>query len=305
MREKNAGAGATRVLTMSTLGFTVMFAVWLMFGILGIPIQQGVRPHRRPAGLDRPRSPCSTARSGGCRRACSPTGSAAARSVTFMLLLTAIPAYFVSQADSYGAAAGPGLPRRVRRQLLQRRHRLELGLVRRASARASRSASSAPATSAPRSPSSSAPAAHRRHRRAPPTSASSRAAGASSRSIYAVLLVVARGADLVHRPAPRPDAGPRPRLRRAAAARSADARLALQPLLRRGVRRLRRAGRLAAEVLRRQLRRQPADRGPAHRHLHLPGVPAAPGRRLVLRPLGRPPGHVLDVRGDDGDAPAS
>lgn len=31
--------GATRVLTMSTIAFTIMFAVWLMFGILGKPIQ--------------------------------------------------------------------------------------------------------------------------------------------------------------------------------------------------------------------------------------------------------------------------
>lgn len=27
-------AGSGRVLTMSTIGFTVMFAVWMMFGIL-------------------------------------------------------------------------------------------------------------------------------------------------------------------------------------------------------------------------------------------------------------------------------
>ena len=31
--------GAVRVLTMSTVAFTLMFAVWLMFGILGVPIQ--------------------------------------------------------------------------------------------------------------------------------------------------------------------------------------------------------------------------------------------------------------------------
>lgn len=31
---------AYRVLTLSTLGFTLMFAVWLMFGVLGIPIRQ-------------------------------------------------------------------------------------------------------------------------------------------------------------------------------------------------------------------------------------------------------------------------
>ncbi|MGV8845879.1 MFS transporter [Tessaracoccus sp.] len=32
-------AGANRVLTLSTIAFTLMFAVWLMFGILGKPIQ--------------------------------------------------------------------------------------------------------------------------------------------------------------------------------------------------------------------------------------------------------------------------
>lgn len=32
--------GSGRVLTMSTVGFTLMFAVWLMFGILGKPIQK-------------------------------------------------------------------------------------------------------------------------------------------------------------------------------------------------------------------------------------------------------------------------
>ena len=34
------GPGANRVLAMSTIDFTVMFAVWLMFGILGIEIQK-------------------------------------------------------------------------------------------------------------------------------------------------------------------------------------------------------------------------------------------------------------------------
>lgn len=32
--------GATRVLSLSTFAFTLMFAVWLMFGVLGIPIQK-------------------------------------------------------------------------------------------------------------------------------------------------------------------------------------------------------------------------------------------------------------------------
>ena len=32
------GKGAGRVMIMSTLAFTLMFAVWLMFGILGAPL---------------------------------------------------------------------------------------------------------------------------------------------------------------------------------------------------------------------------------------------------------------------------
>ena len=92
--------GATAVLVMSTLSFTVMFAVWLMFGILGVPIQKELKlsdPElawvsavavlngsmwRLPAGM-------LTDRIGG-------------RKVTLvMLAVTAIPAYFVAQARSY------------------------------------------------------------------------------------------------------------------------------------------------------------------------------------------------------------
>ncbi len=96
----DTGTGANRVLVMSTLAFTVMFAVWLMFGILGIEIQKELKltdielswvsavavlngsMWRLPAGI-------ITDRIGG-------------RKVTiFMLATTAIPAYFVSQATTY------------------------------------------------------------------------------------------------------------------------------------------------------------------------------------------------------------
>ena len=92
--------GAGRVGTMSTVAFTLMFAVWLMFGILGIPIQKELRLSdeelswiaavavlngsmwRLPAGI-------LTDRIGG-------------RKVTlFLLFATAIPAYLVSLANSY------------------------------------------------------------------------------------------------------------------------------------------------------------------------------------------------------------
>ncbi|HRW17751.1 MAG TPA: nitrate/nitrite transporter [Dermatophilaceae bacterium] len=96
----DTGAGATRVLTMSTLAFTVMFAVWLMFGILGVPIQKefGLSDvelswisavavlngsmWRLPAGM-------LTDRIGG-------------RKITIvMLATTAIPAFLVAKASSY------------------------------------------------------------------------------------------------------------------------------------------------------------------------------------------------------------
>lgn len=92
--------GALRVVTMSTIAFTLMFAVWLMFGILGIPIQEefGLSDvqlswisavavlngsmWRLPAGM-------LADRIGG-------------RRITIaMLFLTAIPTYMVSVANSY------------------------------------------------------------------------------------------------------------------------------------------------------------------------------------------------------------
>ncbi|MBC7297956.1 MAG: NarK/NasA family nitrate transporter, partial [Demequina sp.] len=101
MSGSSAGSsGRTRVLVMSTTAFTVMFAVWMMFGILGIPIQKELglsdvelawvsavailngSMWRLPAGM-------LTDRIGG-------------RKVTIaMLFATAVPAYLVSQATSY------------------------------------------------------------------------------------------------------------------------------------------------------------------------------------------------------------
>ena len=97
----DTGRGANRVLAMSTIDFTVMFAVWLMFGILGIEIQKELllddvqlswisalavlngSMWRLPAGM-------LTDRIGG-------------RKMTIaMLAATAVPAYFVSTAHSYG-----------------------------------------------------------------------------------------------------------------------------------------------------------------------------------------------------------
>ncbi|WP_246099896.1 MFS transporter [Tessaracoccus rhinocerotis] len=99
--QANVGQGAGRVLTMSTIAFTLMFAVWLMFGILGVPIQAELgltdvelswisafavlngSIWRLPAGI-------LTDRIGG-------------RKVTLaMLFVVAVPAYLVSLADNYG-----------------------------------------------------------------------------------------------------------------------------------------------------------------------------------------------------------
>ena len=93
--------GAGRVVTMSTIAFTLLFAVWLMFGILGVPIQEELgltdvqlswisalavlngSMWRLPAGI-------ITDRIGG-------------RKVTiFLLFASAVPAYFVARTDSYG-----------------------------------------------------------------------------------------------------------------------------------------------------------------------------------------------------------
>jgi MFS transporter, NNP family, nitrate/nitrite transporter len=92
--------GRTSVLVWSTLGFTLMFAVWLMFGVLGIPI-------REEFGLSDVQLAWITAvavLNGAIWRL--PAGIAADRwggkhVFIGMLLLTAIPAYLVSQATSY------------------------------------------------------------------------------------------------------------------------------------------------------------------------------------------------------------
>lgn len=92
--------GKVRVLVIATLSFTLMFAVWLMFGVLGIPIRQefGLTDvqlawitalavlngaiWRLPAGI-------LTDRVGG------------RRVFAIMLALTAIPAFLVSTATNY------------------------------------------------------------------------------------------------------------------------------------------------------------------------------------------------------------
>jgi MFS transporter, NNP family, nitrate/nitrite transporter len=92
--------GRTRVLVLSSTAFTVMFAVWLMFGILGKPISEefGLSEvqlswiiavavlngslWRLPAGI-------LADRYGG------------RKVMTFLLAATAVPAYLVAHAESY------------------------------------------------------------------------------------------------------------------------------------------------------------------------------------------------------------
>lgn len=93
--------GRVPVLVWSTIGFTLMFAVWLMFGVLGIPI-------REEFGLTDVELSWITAvaiLNGAIWRL--PAGIAAdrlggRRVFVAMLVLTSVPAYLVSQASSYG-----------------------------------------------------------------------------------------------------------------------------------------------------------------------------------------------------------
>lgn len=102
---ESAGAarhsGATRVLVMSTIAFTLMFAVWLMFGVLGVPISEEL-------GLSEPQLAWISAvavLNGSMWRlpAGMLTDRVGGRVVTIaMLLLTAIPCFLVTKAGSYG-----------------------------------------------------------------------------------------------------------------------------------------------------------------------------------------------------------
>ncbi|BCP67280.1 hypothetical protein TthHB5018_b22140 (plasmid) [Thermus thermophilus] len=89
-----------RVLWLSTLAFTLMFAVWLMFGVLGVPI-------RKEFGLSDVQLSWISALAilnGSLWRLLA--GILADRYggrlvFTLMLFFTAIPAYLVSRAGSY------------------------------------------------------------------------------------------------------------------------------------------------------------------------------------------------------------
>lgn len=98
--ETQPGRPLLAVLSLSTLGFTLMFAVWLMFGVLGIPI-------RKEFGLTDVQLSWLSAvaiLNGSVWRLLTGilTDRYGGRVVfTLMLLFTAFPAYLVSQAGSY------------------------------------------------------------------------------------------------------------------------------------------------------------------------------------------------------------
>jgi NNP family nitrate/nitrite transporter-like MFS transporter len=124
-RRRDQGQRA-RVLWMSTIAFTLMFAVWLMFGILGVPIQ-------KEFGLTDPQLAWLSAvavLNGSLWRlpAGMLTDRIGGRVVTIaMLLLTAIPCFFLTRAGLWRVARAR-LPRRLRGQPLLGRHRVELGV---------------------------------------------------------------------------------------------------------------------------------------------------------------------------------
>jgi len=93
--------GSGRVLTMSTVAFTTMFAVWLMFGILGKPIQEEFGL----SGVELSWISAVAVLNGSMWRL--PAGMLADRIggrkvMVFLLLAGAVASYAVSFAQSYG-----------------------------------------------------------------------------------------------------------------------------------------------------------------------------------------------------------
>lgn len=91
----------TRVLVLSTTGFTLMFAVWLMFGVLGIPI----RDELGLTDVELSWLSATAILNGALWRL--PAGVLAdrwggRRVFVLMLLATAVPTFLVSQVTTYG-----------------------------------------------------------------------------------------------------------------------------------------------------------------------------------------------------------
>lgn len=98
---ENAVGGRRRVLVMSTLAFTALFAVWLMFGLLGVPI----RDELELTDVQLAWLTAVAVLNGSLWRL--PAGMLADRIggrivITGMLLACAVPTYLVSRAHDYG-----------------------------------------------------------------------------------------------------------------------------------------------------------------------------------------------------------
>src|SRR5687767_4795515 len=93
-------SAANRVLVLSTVGFTLLFAVWLMLGVLGVAIKAELGL----SGVQFAWLAAVAILSGSLFRL--PVGSITYRvgglaMITFLLLLSAVPCYLVSLAHTY------------------------------------------------------------------------------------------------------------------------------------------------------------------------------------------------------------
>ena len=295
-----------RVLILSTIAFTLLFNVWLMLGVLGLKSARSSisRPRRWSGSPPRRSSP------GRCPRLNFGIWADrfGGRTMTLVLLfLCAVPAYLVCFAHDATSSSSPapcssGWP----------------GITSRSGSRGTRRGS--PTRSRGRPSASSARerggVGDEAARWPGPVGADARADGRLPRRLDSRRLAGPAGG-LCR------DAGPDGRSPSSCFAPTPDrtpgkgrsfadlmgplrdtAGLAVQPLLRRRLRRLRRAFGLAADLLQGHLRR-PAPHGrAADGDVHLPRQPAPPRRRLALRQV-RPAGrHLRRVR-HDGPGPGA
>ncbi len=100
MEPEDRSRGANRILAIATIGFTLCFAVWVVFAIIGLPARQelGLSDSQFALLVATPILTGSLLR--------IPLGILAdmfggRRVFTVLLLVTAVPVYLVSKADSY------------------------------------------------------------------------------------------------------------------------------------------------------------------------------------------------------------
>ena len=276
-------AQRTRICTLSTIGFTLMFAVWLMFGVLGIPIRKEFNLTEVQFGwltaiailngsIWRLLFGIATDRFGGRRvltcwslldhhRAAFLVSQASSfNELLFYAFLVGMAGNAFSVGIAWNSAWFPRQHAGLRARGLRRWQRRRLG------------------HQVHRTVSDRDWCRRRVIRRVDSRRLALRAVSlrrAAGRCMAAAIWFVRPKQD--HKPG----AG-RPMARNAAAAQP-DARLAVQPLLRRRLRRLRRALGLAAEVLRRRLRDATCRGRAADGPVHLPGEPAAAARAAGSR----------------------